>query len=206
MTELLVVIAIICILASLIFTGVQRTRQTALTITCMNTMRQWTVAFPLYAADHNGYLPTANLTLATQSNWQQSIAPYVTGITTQYAYSTLRTRYHCPGDTAASTGWCYSTNLNLITPIAGSPFIVRRFSDIPHPELTLILEEANACGVWTLSPSSTLTAGMQYARHGNGLANFAFADMHMQSLNSADANAMLQANKILLNPALTPGH
>jgi hypothetical protein len=47
---------------------------------------------------------------------------------------------------------------------------------------------------------------MQYGHHANNLANFAFADMHMQSISATDAPAMLSANKILLNPGLTPAH
>jgi type II secretory pathway pseudopilin PulG len=202
--ELLVVIAIISVLAALIFPGIQKANATTRTMKCMGTLRQWAVAFPLYAQDNNGYLPTAHLTVNTESQWQNRIAPYVAGTNEQYDLIKLRLNFHCPGDTAASTGWCYATNLYLITPPSGPAF--NRFTDIPHPEITLMLEEANACGVWSLAPSTDPAAGMQYAHHANGLANFAFADMHMQSISSTDAPALLAANKILLNPLLIPAH
>jgi hypothetical protein len=93
----------------------------------------------------------------------------------------------------------------LLTPPAGSAFGVYRFSDIPHPEATLILEEANALGLWNLDPSGDPNVGMQYGHHGNNLANFVFADMHMRSISSTDGPAMLKANEILLDPTKTPG-
>ena len=192
--ELLVVLMVIGVLAALLMAGVQRANGTGKMVACATTMRQWALAFPLFAQDHNGYLPTANITQTTNL-WQTNIAPYVTGRHDVYCYIPLRSQHHCPGDLVYN--WAYATNSTLLT--SGS---FKRLSDIPHPEATILLGEANSVSLQDVNPQP---AGvMEYQRHGNGLANFAFADMHILPISSTDAPALLKAHTILIDPSLTP--
>jgi len=55
--ELLVVIAIIAVLASLLLPTLVRARERAVRFQCMNNERQITLAWLLYADDHDGVLP-----------------------------------------------------------------------------------------------------------------------------------------------------
>src|SRR6266498_85905 len=68
--ELLVVIAIIAILAALLLPALSNAKQKALTITCLNHLKQLQVCWALYAGDNNGWI-APNITGATQprSSW-----------------------------------------------------------------------------------------------------------------------------------------
>ena len=53
--ELLVVIAIIAILASMLLPALNRARESARAITCVNQMKQLSISFNAYASDNQGY-------------------------------------------------------------------------------------------------------------------------------------------------------
>ena len=55
--ELLVVIAIIAILASLLLPALHRAKQAAQAASCLNNLKQWSLATQLFAADNNDLLP-----------------------------------------------------------------------------------------------------------------------------------------------------
>jgi prepilin-type N-terminal cleavage/methylation domain-containing protein/prepilin-type processing-associated H-X9-DG protein len=123
--ELLVVIAIITILAALLLPALSKAREQAEGISCLNNTRQLTLAWLIYADDHEGLLPY-NLgmngsSFRTNINWvnnvmtwdlssdntntatitDASLGPYVNGTTSIY---------HCPSDRALSgiqlaAGW-----------------------------------------------------------------------------------------------------
>jgi type II secretory pathway pseudopilin PulG len=56
-TELLVVICVLGLLTALLFPALGKTRQKAQGMQCMNNCKQLILAFHLYAADHNDWLP-----------------------------------------------------------------------------------------------------------------------------------------------------
>ncbi len=55
--ELLVVIAIITLLMAILLPAIQRVRRQAKSVACQSNLRQWAVAFSMYANDNGGRLP-----------------------------------------------------------------------------------------------------------------------------------------------------
>lgn len=59
MVELLTVIAIIAVLASMLLPALQRTRGQAKRSNCMNNLKQFSVAYQMFAQDHYGNFPAS---------------------------------------------------------------------------------------------------------------------------------------------------
>ena len=59
LVELLVVLAIIGILAALLLPALAQTKQKAQSTRCAANLRQWSLAYQMYASDDKGYLPAA---------------------------------------------------------------------------------------------------------------------------------------------------
>jgi len=112
--ELLVVIAILAILAGLLLPGLNRAKEQAVRIACMNNLKQLQLCCHLYALDHNDTLPPNNFVydvdtgqpargFSSNVTWCAGLAPYDTtpaniqrGLL--FPYNSSAAIYHCPAD------------------------------------------------------------------------------------------------------------
>jgi prepilin-type N-terminal cleavage/methylation domain-containing protein/prepilin-type processing-associated H-X9-DG protein len=142
LVELLVVMAIIAILAALLLPTLSKARGRAQGISCLNNTRQLTLAWLLYADDHDGLLPY-NLgmngsSFRTNLNWVNNVMTWdlssdntnvatLNGASLGSYVSSATSLYHCPSDRAISAmqsaaGWNWrirSYSMNAMVGNAG---------------------------------------------------------------------------------------
>ena len=119
--ELLVVIAIIAILAALLLPALSRSKTRAVSLACLNNLKQLETCWHLYALDYNDILPPNNslsdITLGNVTigaSWCTNYAPIdadPTGIKNAllFPYNSSLGIYHCPADRST------------VTPLNGAP-------------------------------------------------------------------------------------
>ena len=121
--ELLVVITIIAILAAILLPALSKARARSQGIFCLNNTRQLTMAWLLYADDHNGLLPCnfGGSASKTNLNWVSNVMTWyldsdntnlttLTGASLGTYVSGVTSIFHCPADRALSAmqsaaGW-----------------------------------------------------------------------------------------------------
>lgn len=141
--EMLAVIAIIAILAAILLPALSSARERSRGISCLNNTRQLTLAWQLYADDHNGMLPY-NLVMTESSghtnlNWVNNVMTWdlssdntnlttITEASLGTYVSAMTAIYHCPSDHALSAvqmaaGWSQrirSYSMNAMVGNAGT--------------------------------------------------------------------------------------
>src|SRR5258706_6830630 len=108
--ELLVVIAIIAILAAMLLPALSRSKEKATGISCLNNLKQLTLAAILYAGDFKDAIPP-NAVNNTNS-WVSGDVSYLPGATNEndilgavlYPYNKSLGIYRCPVDKVAVNG------------------------------------------------------------------------------------------------------
>ena len=118
--ELLIVIAMIAILASMLLPALNKARESAKSISCLNNLKQIGTFANLYANDYNSYMPAGNAdnTLKSQC-WFRVYAQYVKNKDVRLDVDSLskvssNTKMFCPSVEATSTNaspWTYGVNI-----------------------------------------------------------------------------------------------
>jgi len=185
--ELLVVIAIIGVLIALAAPALMRSRDTALSIYCLNNMRQVGTAVMLYADDHNDYFPRSQHSAFAhrELTWARAVAPYLGSSSASWG-ELLKNIYHCPKDQRPSV---VSYGLNVYFELGpdddypGYPATWRRRIDVTNPSSTILIAENNSeadhimPNFWS-SPDDAVDVASD--RH-SGSANYVFADGHAEA-------------------------
>lgn len=207
--ELLVVIAVIAILAALLLPALSQAQGRALTIGCLNNLRQQQLAWHLYADDHNdtlvpnnsfyslsgpGTTATPELT-ATGPSWCPGVAPLdTTAANIQqgllFPYNHAVGLYHCPGDRSTVNDRpdllrtrSYCMNISLYCDDGTNSF--RKLPDIvaPPPGRLFVLVDTHEQDIWD-STFGIFSTGSAYASYWLDLP----ADRHQQGANLSFAD------------------
>ena len=187
--ELLVVIAIIAILAAVLLTVLAQAKERGRASQCLSNLRQWGVAFRMYADDNHDYLPRRGQGVQTlveidrPTDWFNALPPYFGLNSFQMMVSNnlmpaahAQSVFICP--TAGNPGGTYflpyAMNMNLSPWNLTSP---AQYFQIHEPEFVVAM--ADAPGPYASTYPSKQPYGI-VARHG-GQINLLFLAGQVQS-------------------------
>ena len=205
LVELLVVIGIIAVLVALLLPTLQKAKDNANRVACLNNLRQFGMGFQMYNQANNGSFPTS--ACANQaSDWIYWEPGRNLNLGRLVAYTsssgTFDPRlYTCPSDNPAShvRGYPYSYSVNMYvcssTSTVGTAPIIRSTA-IRHPSNCIVMVEESSTtiddGCWAWQYNYGLGVNLVSTRHdsryldvtdaansataGNG--NVLFADGH----------------------------
>jgi prepilin-type N-terminal cleavage/methylation domain-containing protein/prepilin-type processing-associated H-X9-DG protein len=115
--ELLVVIAIIAILASMLLPALNKAREKAKGISCLNQLKQSAAAMTLYAGDYNGYM---SMSYGTGNSWLGALTKTnIVGKITGNSYINNITLGYCPSLPEIKP--YYGSDLGSLKTIYGAP-------------------------------------------------------------------------------------
>lgn len=126
--ELLVVIAIIAILASLLLPALDRAKQSAKAVSCLDNLKQWGLATQLFASENDDFLPKDGTPNGTSVNegWYVDLPRSIKIPTykempwhTDATIDPGRSLWICPANTRRSNGnnlfhYCLNLHVNAI--------------------------------------------------------------------------------------------
>ena len=152
--ELLVVIGIIAILASLLLPALARAREKARTAQCASNLRQWGLAFRMYADDNEDFLPRRGqgvqplAQIDRPTDWFNALPVYFSlpdfqtlVASSQVPAAHTQSVFICPtGENPGGTYFLpYGMNMNLSPWNLASP---AKFADIVQPECVVAMADA----------------------------------------------------------------
>ncbi|MGH7976114.1 MAG: H-X9-DG-CTERM domain-containing protein [Limisphaerales bacterium] len=172
--ELLIVIAVIGILAALLFPALSQARSRALTITCINNLKQLEECCFLYGADNNDFLPpnqvggfvsaassTNSPSIADNTNsWCPGIAPldrttYNLEQGNLFPYNKSPAIYHCPADRSTVNGYpdllrtrSFCMDISINSPDANTTY--HKYAEIfqPPPARLFVFIDTQESDIW----------------------------------------------------------
>jgi prepilin-type N-terminal cleavage/methylation domain-containing protein/prepilin-type processing-associated H-X9-DG protein len=196
--ELLVVMAIISILASMLLPALGKAKEQAITIACVNNLRQLGLGMQMYGDDSNDRLPvsSANITTPGQGAFNGSPTPWTLAVQPYYQNTNL---LRCPALNGKynHSGFSYfmgsedfsvspPPNTNLVTPAS----VIMR--SINNPSCYILSGDCNYPSDPTnadLNNDDVDTLFGQSSPIHNSRVNVLFADWHVKSykkFNSGD--------------------
>jgi prepilin-type N-terminal cleavage/methylation domain-containing protein/prepilin-type processing-associated H-X9-DG protein len=174
LVELLVVIAIIGIVSALLLPALSRAKSRALSLSCLNNLKQQQLSWHLYAGDNEdaaapnnsfyslaGPGSTATPFLSgTGSSWCPGVAPLDTTCTNiesgvLFPYNRVQAIYHCPGDWSTVSGSpnqlrtrSYCMNISLNCNDAAGSFRKAAQINTPSPSGLFVLIDTHEQDIW----------------------------------------------------------
>ena len=207
--ELLVVIAIIAILAGLLLPALAKAKEKARVTACLSNLKQWSLAFIIYAQDYEDAVPEEGNTVIPINNtanadaWYNLIATGIDQSTLVNLYTTANiplpgstTIFSCPSapkpnfnPSIGKAYFMYGMNgrlcINRSTRAGPPPISNTRLSAILNPSDTIFVAEADGNSPSAGVAQSNVTGQYAVARH-TGRGQFAMCDGSARSITRAD--------------------
>jgi len=209
LVELLVVVAIIALIAAILLPALAKARQSSLTVTCQNNLRQCGIAFTSYAQDCQGLLPYPTTTFGEGCLWYNCIDPYFqslpnnarSGVAADRSYTLFK---QCPiiqdyvgssvdyggaGAQNDTTEFARTYKINAMLR-RDKPYAQAKLSRLPHPSQFVVLGDGVSIDYTGPIPSQwesgqfsmevdDSTQANPALRHAGG-ANILFVDGHVE--------------------------
>lgn len=146
--ELLVVIAIIAILASMLLPALNKARERAKTISCVNNLKQAGTAVGQYAIDNDGYLPILYYSVPYFPSWQQVFSPYLSKKTSGVTSALPRFGIEymtCPSETDKTISH-YGAHTGIYSPPTYDCGLMRTYPTYPALKIDRVKSSAFIIG------------------------------------------------------------